>query len=117
MFVMLKERERHRQHVMLMKTMEARKKAEVSFPPSLARRIIRISSDLTLNFCSSDLSLQEKERVKQEKRDEKRLNKERRQELRRLELEMSRELNKPNEDMCLSDQKVNHITTAHLSAF
>ncbi|XP_056611363.1 bromodomain adjacent to zinc finger domain protein 2B isoform X2 [Triplophysa dalaica] len=71
----LQERERHRQHVMLMKTMEARKKAE------------------------------EKERVKQEKRDEKRINKQRRQELRRLELEMSRELNKPNEDMCLSDHE------------
>lgn len=51
--------------------------------------------------------------MKQEKRDEKRINKQRRQELRRLELEMSRELNKPNEDMCLSDHEVNHITTAH----
>ncbi|KAA0715455.1 Zinc finger domain protein 2B hWALp4 [Triplophysa tibetana] len=83
---MVWERERHRQHVMLLKTMEARKKAE------------------------------EKERVKQEKRDEKRINKQRRQELRRLELEMSRELNKPNEDMCLSDHEVNHITTAHSPA-
>lgn len=27
-------------------------------------------------------------------------------ELRRLELEMARELSKPNEDMCLSDHKV-----------
>uniref|UniRef100_A0A673J353 Bromodomain adjacent to zinc finger domain protein 2B-like n=1 Tax=Sinocyclocheilus rhinocerous TaxID=307959 RepID=A0A673J353_9TELE len=45
----------------------------------------------------------EKERLKQEKRDEKRLNKERKLELRRLELEMAKELNKPNEDMCLSD--------------
>uniref|UniRef100_A0A671S388 Bromodomain adjacent to zinc finger domain protein 2B-like n=1 Tax=Sinocyclocheilus anshuiensis TaxID=1608454 RepID=A0A671S388_9TELE len=69
----LKERERRRQHVMLMKAIEARKKAE------------------------------EKERLKQEKRDEKRLNKERKLELRRLELEMAKELNKPNEDMCLSD--------------
>uniref|UniRef100_A0A672JW25 Bromodomain adjacent to zinc finger domain protein 2B-like n=1 Tax=Sinocyclocheilus grahami TaxID=75366 RepID=A0A672JW25_SINGR len=69
----IKERERRRQHVMLMKAIEARKKAE------------------------------EKERLKQEKRDEKRLNKERKLELRRLELEMAKELNKPNEDMCLSD--------------
>ncbi|XP_058643198.1 bromodomain adjacent to zinc finger domain protein 2B isoform X2 [Onychostoma macrolepis] len=69
------ERERRRQHVMLMKAIEARKKAE------------------------------EKERLKQEKRDEKRLNKERKLELRRLELEMVKELNKPNEDMCLSDHK------------
>ncbi|KFQ47351.1 Bromodomain adjacent to zinc finger domain protein 2B, partial [Nestor notabilis] len=63
------ERERRRQHMMLMKAMEARKKAE------------------------------------QEKRDEKRLNKERKLEQRRLELEMAKELKKPNEDMCLADQK------------
>uniref|UniRef100_A0A2I3HA96 Bromodomain adjacent to zinc finger domain 2B n=1 Tax=Nomascus leucogenys TaxID=61853 RepID=A0A2I3HA96_NOMLE len=66
---------RRRQHMMLMKAMEARKKAE------------------------------EKERLKQEKRDEKRLNKERKLEQRRLELEMAKELKKPNEDMCLADQK------------
>lgn len=52
------------------------------------------------------LWLQERERLKQEKRDEKRLNKERKLELRRLELEMVKELNKPNEDLCLPDQKV-----------
>ncbi|KAL2081458.1 hypothetical protein ACEWY4_023311 [Coilia grayii] len=69
------ERERRRQHMMLMKAVEARKKAE------------------------------ERERVKQEKRDEKRLNKERRLELRRLELEMAKELKKPTEDMCLADHK------------
>ncbi|XP_064340901.1 bromodomain adjacent to zinc finger domain protein 2B isoform X15 [Camelus dromedarius] len=72
---MVWERERRRQHTMLMKAMEARKKAE------------------------------EKERLKQEKRDEKRLNKERKLEQRRLELEMAKELKKPNEDMCLADQK------------
>uniref|UniRef100_A0A8C6YEF0 Bromodomain adjacent to zinc finger domain 2B n=1 Tax=Naja naja TaxID=35670 RepID=A0A8C6YEF0_NAJNA len=71
----LEERERRRQHMMLMKAMEARKKAE------------------------------EKERLKQEKRDEKRLNKQRKLEQRRLELEMAKELKKPNEDMCLADQK------------
>ncbi|XP_077176060.1 bromodomain adjacent to zinc finger domain protein 2B isoform X11 [Paroedura picta] len=69
------ERERRRQHMMLMKAMDARKKAE------------------------------EKERLKQEKRDEKRLNKERKLEQRRLELEIAKELKKPNEDMCLADQK------------
>ncbi|CAK6448558.1 unnamed protein product [Pipistrellus nathusii] len=69
------ERERRRQHMMLMKAMEARKKAE------------------------------EKERLKQEKRDEKRLNKERKLEQRRIELEIAKELKKPNEDMCLADQK------------
>ncbi|XP_025116994.3 bromodomain adjacent to zinc finger domain protein 2B isoform X10 [Bubalus bubalis] len=72
---MVWERERRRQHMMLMKAMEARKKAE------------------------------ERERLKQEKRDEKRLNKERKLEQRRLELEMAKELKKPNEDMCLADQK------------
>ncbi|CDQ90346.1 unnamed protein product [Oncorhynchus mykiss] len=60
---------------MLMKAVEARKKAE------------------------------ERERLRQEKRDEKRLNKERKLELRRLELEIARELKKPNEDMCLADHK------------
>ncbi|XP_017547752.1 bromodomain adjacent to zinc finger domain protein 2B isoform X1 [Pygocentrus nattereri] len=72
---MVWERERRRQHMLLMKAMEARKKAE------------------------------ERERLKQEKRDEKRLNKERKLELRRLELEMAKELNKPNEDLSLADQK------------
>lgn len=52
---------------------------------------------------------QERERLKQEKRDEKRLNKERKLELRRLELEMLREMRKPNEDMCLTDHKVNSL--------
>ncbi|KAM6985023.1 bromodomain adjacent to zinc finger domain protein 2B-like [Aplochiton taeniatus] len=69
------ERERRRQHMMLMKAMDARKKAE------------------------------ERERLKQEKLDEKRLNKERKLELRRQEIEMAKELKKPNEDMCLADHK------------
>ncbi|XP_052415321.1 bromodomain adjacent to zinc finger domain protein 2B isoform X8 [Carassius gibelio] len=51
------------------------------------------------------LKHQERERLRQEKRDEKRLNKERKMELRRLELEMIREMKKPNEDMCLTDHK------------
>ncbi|XP_072321867.1 bromodomain adjacent to zinc finger domain protein 2B isoform X9 [Eucyclogobius newberryi] len=72
---MVWERERRRQHVMLMKAVDARKKAE------------------------------ERERVRQEKRDEKRLNKERKLEQRRLEQELARELKKPNEDMSLSDHK------------
>ncbi|XP_057349899.1 bromodomain adjacent to zinc finger domain protein 2B-like [Manis pentadactyla] len=49
---------------------------------------------------------QEKERSKQEKRDEKRLKKELKLEQRRLELEIAKELKKPNEDMCLADQKL-----------
>lgn len=69
------ERERRRQHVMLLKAVEARKKAE------------------------------ERERLKQEKQDEKRLNKERKLEQRRLELELAKEMKKPTEDMCLADQK------------
>uniref|UniRef100_A0A8C9ZYP5 Bromodomain adjacent to zinc finger domain 2B n=1 Tax=Sander lucioperca TaxID=283035 RepID=A0A8C9ZYP5_SANLU len=73
--VLCQERERRRQHMMLIKAVEARKKAE------------------------------EKERLKKEKKDEKRLNKERKLELRRLELEKAKELKKPNEDMCLADHK------------
>lgn len=73
--VLCQERERRRQHMMLMKAVDARKKAE------------------------------EKERLKKEKKDEKRLNKERKLELRRLELEKAKELKKPNEDMCLADHK------------
>ncbi|XP_029314808.1 bromodomain adjacent to zinc finger domain protein 2B isoform X2 [Cottoperca gobio] len=69
------ERERRRQHMMLMKALEARKKAE------------------------------EKERLKKEKKDEKLLNKERKLKLRRLELEKAKELKKPNEDMCLADHE------------
>nr|XP_020450350.1 bromodomain adjacent to zinc finger domain protein 2B-like isoform X3 [Monopterus albus] len=69
------ERERRRQHSMLMKAVEARKKAE------------------------------EKERLKKEKEDEKRINKEKKLELRRLELEKAKQLKKPNEDMCLADHK------------
>ncbi|KAM8856300.1 bromodomain adjacent to zinc finger domain protein 2B-like isoform 2-T4 [Spinachia spinachia] len=69
------ERERRRQHMMLMKAVEARKKAE------------------------------EKERLKKEKKDEKQLKKERKLELRRLELEKAKELKKPNEDMCLADHE------------
>lgn len=70
---------------------------------------------LRLNFISVSHALslfpsQERERLKQEKRDEKRLNKERKLELRRLELEMLREMKKPNEDMCLTDHKVNSLT-------
>ncbi|KAL2087577.1 hypothetical protein ACEWY4_016405 [Coilia grayii] len=69
------ERERRRQHIMLMKAVEARKKAE------------------------------ERERLRQEKLDEKRLKQERKLELRRLELEIAREMKRPNEDMCLADHK------------
>ncbi|XP_041432063.1 bromodomain adjacent to zinc finger domain protein 2B isoform X6 [Xenopus laevis] len=69
------ERERRRQHVMLLKAVEARKKAE------------------------------ERERLKQEKQDEKRLHKERKLEQRRLELELAKELKKPIEDMCLADHR------------
>uniref|UniRef100_A0A8D3AJX5 Bromodomain adjacent to zinc finger domain 2B n=1 Tax=Scophthalmus maximus TaxID=52904 RepID=A0A8D3AJX5_SCOMX len=71
----LKLCQKHVQHMMLMKAVETRKKAE------------------------------EKERLKKEKKDEKRLNKERKLELRRLELEKAKELKKPNEDLCLADHK------------
>ncbi|XP_033965632.1 bromodomain adjacent to zinc finger domain protein 2B isoform X1 [Pseudochaenichthys georgianus] len=69
------ERERRRQHMMLMKAVDARKKAE------------------------------EKERLKKEKKDEKLLNRERKRRLRRLEVEKAKELKKPNEDLCLADHE------------
>uniref|UniRef100_A0A8C0ZRH0 Bromodomain adjacent to zinc finger domain protein 2B n=1 Tax=Castor canadensis TaxID=51338 RepID=A0A8C0ZRH0_CASCN len=79
-------------------------------PPSLLRVFILIAYySVSLFFpgriCVCDFLFKEKERLKQEKRDEKRLNKERKLEQRRLELEMAKELKKPNEDMCLADQK------------
>ena len=55
--------------------------------------------------------------MKQEKRDEKRLNKERKLEQRRLELEMAKELKKPNEDMCLADQKVMYHVNHYINKF
>lgn len=55
--------------------------------------------------------------MKQEKRDEKRLNKERKLEQRRLELEMAKELKKPNEDMCLADQKVIYHVNYFINKF
>ncbi|XP_057349898.1 bromodomain adjacent to zinc finger domain protein 2B-like [Manis pentadactyla] len=56
-------------------------------------------------LCGHGFLFKEKERSKQEKRDEKRLKKELKLEQRRLELEIAKELKKPNEDMCLADQK------------
>lgn len=49
---------------------------------------------------------QEKERLKREKHNERHLTKMRRLELRRQELELAKQLKKPNEDMCLADHKV-----------
>uniref|UniRef100_A0A8C4Q416 Bromodomain adjacent to zinc finger domain protein 2B n=1 Tax=Eptatretus burgeri TaxID=7764 RepID=A0A8C4Q416_EPTBU len=69
------ERERRRQELLLLKALEAQKKAE------------------------------EKERLKQERVVEKQLNKERKQEMRRLELQIALEMKKPNEDLCLTEQK------------
>ncbi|XP_047227379.1 bromodomain adjacent to zinc finger domain protein 2B isoform X4 [Girardinichthys multiradiatus] len=69
------EKERRRQHMILMKAVEAQKKAE------------------------------EKERLKKEKKEEKQLNKKKKLELRKLELTKAKELMKPKEDMCLADHK------------
>ncbi|XP_024863459.1 bromodomain adjacent to zinc finger domain protein 2B isoform X3 [Kryptolebias marmoratus] len=69
------EKERRRQHMLLMKAVEAQKKAE------------------------------EKERLKQEKKDKIRLNKEKKLALRRMELEKAKELRKPKEDLCLANHK------------
>ncbi|KAJ9583619.1 hypothetical protein L9F63_022042, partial [Diploptera punctata] len=70
------ERERRRQHMVLVKALESRKR------------------------------LEERERKRQEMRAEKMASKERRMEQRRIELELIRELRKPIEDMEISEQKV-----------
>ncbi|XP_008402228.1 bromodomain adjacent to zinc finger domain protein 2B isoform X2 [Poecilia reticulata] len=69
------ERERRRQHMILMKAVEARRKAE------------------------------EKERLRKEKKAEKQLNKKKKLELKRLKQKKAKELMKPKEDMCLPDHK------------
>ncbi|XP_067687467.1 bromodomain adjacent to zinc finger domain protein 2B-like isoform X8 [Haliotis asinina] len=69
------ERERRRQHLLLVKALEARKKQE------------------------------EKERVKVERLQEKRIFRERKLEQRRMELEMAREMKRPCEDMELRDTR------------
>ncbi|XP_023806546.1 bromodomain adjacent to zinc finger domain protein 2B isoform X3 [Oryzias latipes] len=69
------ERERRRQHMVIMKALEAQRRSE------------------------------EKERLKKEKLNEKRLKRERKLEHRRIEVEKAKELRKPKEDMCLTDHK------------
>uniref|UniRef100_A0A672IA59 DDT domain-containing protein n=1 Tax=Salarias fasciatus TaxID=181472 RepID=A0A672IA59_SALFA len=80
------------QQIRMEKELRAQQILEVG-PESYCRNILK-------HFLSA-----EKERLKKEKKDEKRLNKERKLELRRLELEKAKELKKPNEDLCLADHK------------
>lgn len=61
---------------------------------------------IAMHFDSHLTVLQEKERLKQEKKDKIRLNKEKKLELRRMEMEKAKELRQPKEDMCLTDHKV-----------
>lgn len=110
--------------MMLMKAMEARKRAEV-LRIALHFRNINNTTDFTYRhrFNSSWIGdgttvhcsvkrlctvfwFQEKERLKREKNNERHLSKMRRLELRRQELELAKQLKKPNEDMCLADHKV-----------
>uniref|UniRef100_A0A8C4MZP8 Bromodomain adjacent to zinc finger domain protein 2B n=1 Tax=Equus asinus asinus TaxID=83772 RepID=A0A8C4MZP8_EQUAS len=86
-------------------TQAKKKKKEEAANAKLLEAEKRIKVSLDEKICGHDFLFKEKERLKQEKRDEKRLNKERKLEQRRLELEMAKELKKPNEDMCLADQK------------
>ncbi|KAK3579708.1 hypothetical protein CHS0354_025743 [Potamilus streckersoni] len=74
-FASLQERERRRQHLILLKALEQRKKQE------------------------------ERERQKEEKLAEKRISKERKIEQRRMEIVLAQELKKPREDMELRDHK------------
>ncbi|XP_077866573.1 bromodomain adjacent to zinc finger domain protein 2B-like [Saccoglossus kowalevskii] len=79
---MEQERERRKQHMMLVRALEARKKAE------------------------------EKERLKQEKKAEKKMTRERKMEQKRFELQMAKELKKPVEDLQLRDLKVKKLNEA-----
>uniref|UniRef100_A0A9J7Y835 Bromodomain adjacent to zinc finger domain 2B n=1 Tax=Cyprinus carpio carpio TaxID=630221 RepID=A0A9J7Y835_CYPCA len=99
------ERRKHKEQMKILKqqvrnVLAKRKKKEEAANAKILEAEKRIKVCCLLSFFCS-----EKERLKREKRDEKRLNKERKLELRRLELEMAKELNKPNEDMCLSDHQ------------
>ncbi|KAF3832814.1 hypothetical protein F7725_026479 [Dissostichus mawsoni] len=95
------EKEIRAQHILEAKR---RKKEEVA-TAKIMEAEKRIKEKELRRQQSEILKHQERERLRQEKRDEKRLNKERKLEQRRLELEIARELKKPNEDMCLSDHK------------
>ncbi|XP_071942120.1 bromodomain adjacent to zinc finger domain protein 2B-like isoform X3 [Antedon mediterranea] len=70
------ERERRKQHMLLVRALEARKKAE------------------------------EKERVKEEKKNEKKVSRERKVQLKRMELHMMKELKKPVDDLKVIDPKL-----------
>ena len=54
--------------------------------------------------------LQEKEKAKEDKKNEKKIERLRKLELKRLEIELTRELKKPVEDMCLKDQEVSTLS-------
>ncbi|XP_073080994.1 bromodomain adjacent to zinc finger domain protein 2B-like [Manis javanica] len=71
----------------------------------LEAKTIKKERAANVKLLEAEKRKQEKERSKQEKRDENRLKKELKLEQRRLELEIAKELKKPNEDMCLADQK------------
>lgn len=65
----------------------------------------RLSTAALKQLCAA-FWFQEKERLRREKNNERHLSKMRRLELRRQELELAKQLKKPNEDMCLADHKV-----------
>lgn len=104
--------------MMLMKAMEARKRAEVwrielhiknmNDTTEFTYRSSWVCDDITVHCRGFALLFwfQEKERLKREKNNERHLSKMRRLELRRQELELAKQLKKPNEDMCLADHKV-----------
>ncbi|XP_073080999.1 bromodomain adjacent to zinc finger domain protein 2B-like isoform X4 [Manis javanica] len=102
------EKERRAQQILEAKRIKKEEAAKAKFLKAEKRkqeRIRRIQQIRMEKERRAQQILEEKERSKQEKRDENRLKKELKLEQRRLELEIAKELKKPNEDMCLADQK------------
>uniref|UniRef100_A0AAY4C1H8 Bromodomain adjacent to zinc finger domain protein 2B n=1 Tax=Denticeps clupeoides TaxID=299321 RepID=A0AAY4C1H8_9TELE len=101
------ERRKQKEQIKILKQQEKIKRIQqIRMEKELrAQQILEVGRSFKKAPPTSGAPVCERERLRQEKRDEKRLNKERKLELRRLELEMAKELKKPNEDLCLADHK------------
>ncbi|XP_057349886.1 bromodomain adjacent to zinc finger domain protein 2B-like [Manis pentadactyla] len=99
------EKELRAQQILEAKRIKKEEATKAKFLEAEKRKRIKKEEAAKAKFLEAEKRKQEKERSKQEKRDEKRLKKELKLEQRRLELEIAKELKKPNEDMCLADQK------------
>ncbi|XP_073080998.1 bromodomain adjacent to zinc finger domain protein 2B-like isoform X3 [Manis javanica] len=102
------EKERRAQQILeerIRRIQQIRMEKERRAQQILEAKRIKKERAANVKLLEAEKRKQEKERSKQEKRDENRLKKELKLEQRRLELEIAKELKKPNEDMCLADQK------------